>query len=197
MARKTVNLDIELRASTGGSWLDAVIHDFDRFLLDHASAERKASAMAVSFVVQYPDRFALHVPMIRIAREELLHYQQVMVLVHQRQLLWERDQKDPYLQELLAQMSTDRDQRLLDRLVVGAMVEARGVERFAMIGARLAGELGAFYRKLATSEARHARTFLDLAKPYFATTQIETSLNCWLDREAQAMLAVPARAALH
>lgn len=188
---------VELRATSPDTWLKAVCDDFDAFLLDHASAERKASAMAVSFVVQYPDRFVLHLPMIRIAREELLHYQQVMELIHARELVWQRDERDPYIQQLHARMSTDRDGRLLDRLLMGAVVEARGVERFARIGRALSGDLASFYRRLAASEARHSETFLSLASNIFDTPIIESRFCQWLDWEAEAMRLIPPRPALH
>lgn len=172
--------------------------DFDAFLLDHASAERKASAMCTSFVVQYPDRFALHIPMIRTAREELLHYQQVMRLIHKRKLIWERDEKDPYIQILLKQLSSDRELRLLDRLMLGAVVEARGVERFGLVGEHQADPaLATFYQKLSKSEENHADLFLKLGMKYFEEAQVMQRLDRWLDLEAEAMVSVPIRPALH
>ena len=179
-------------------WIDCVMGDFSAFLLDHASAERKASAMAVSFVVQYPDRFALHTPLIRLAREELLHYQQVMQLVHERNLIWERDEKDPYVGMLLRRQSTQREARLLDRLLMGSVIEARGVERFALVGRhqedpRLAG----FYQRLAKSEANHADLFPRLARHYFSDDEVAERLAQWRVWEAEAMRAVPIRPALH
>jgi len=189
---------VALRAETAPAWLEAVLDDFDAFLLDHASAERKAAAMCTSFVVQYPDRFALHIPMIRTAREELLHYQQVMGLIHKRKLVWERDEKDPYIQALLAQLSTDRELRLLDRLIMGGVVEARGVERFGLVGRHVPDpKLQQFYSRLSKSEMHHADLFLHLAGKYFEADRIAARLDRWLDLEAQAMAAVPPRPALH
>ena len=189
---------VRLLAETPMQWADHVAAHFDDFLLDHAAAERKASAMAVSFVVQYPDKPALHLPLIRLAREELLHFQQVMQLVHQRELVWERDEKDPYIKQLMGHLSTDTRLRLLDRLLLGAVVEARGVERFAMVAAVLDDpELATFYERLAKSEANHADLFLELAAHYFQQDQITARLDDWLRREAHAMRSVPLRAALH
>lgn len=187
-----------LLEKTPDAWIETVLADFSSFLLDHAAAERKASAMAVSFVVQYPDRFALHTPMIRLAREELLHYQQVLTLIHKRNLVWERDVKDPYVTRLRELISTQREQRLLDRLLVGSVIEARGVERFGLVGAHIEDpELARFYTRLSKSEANHADMFARLARNYFDEQQIETRMTWWREREAEAMLAVPARAALH
>jgi len=187
-----------LRATTPPAWIENVLADFDRFLLDHASAERKAAAMATSFVVQYPDKYYLHDPMITLAREELLHYQQVMRLVHQRRLIWERDEKDPYIAALIPELSTDRRLRLLDRLLLGAVVEARGVERFGLVGQHHPEpELSRFYQRLSDSEARHTDLFTRLAGEQFTEEEIRTRLDHWLALEAEAMLAVDPRPALH
>lgn len=189
---------VALRATTSPAWVEAVRADFSSFLLDHAAAERKASAMAVSFVVQYPDKYELHVPMIRLAREELLHYQQVMQMIHERGLVWERDEKDPYIKDLLGHLSTDRTVRLLDRLLMGAVVEARGVERFGLVGEHSEDpEMARFYARLSQSEANHASLFADLATNYFSAEAVTQRLDRWLDLEAQAMQSVPVRAALH
>ena len=180
------------------AWIDCVLDNFNDFLLDHASAERKASAMAVSFVVQYPDKYALHEPMIRLAREELLHYQQVMRLIHKRKLVWERDEKDPYIKALLACLRTDRRGRLLDRLLIGAVVEARGVERFGLVGEHLPQKgLSNFYRRLSVSESNHTDLFQELALHYFDEDEVATRLEEWCAIEAESMAAVPIRPALH
>jgi len=187
-----------LRQPSPRAWLDRVLGDFDSFLLDHASAERKAAAMATSFVVQYPDRYALHIPLIRMAREELLHYQQVMGLIHRRKLIWERDVKDPYVTGLLKHISSGGELRLLDRLMLGSVVEARGVERFTLVATGLEdSRLKTFYERLSRSEATHADLFTRLASKYFTEKEIEERLNRWLDLEAEAMAAVPPRPALH
>ena len=189
---------MELLAPSPPAWIQKVMTHFDHFLLDHASAERKASAMATSFVVQYPDKYALHIPLIRLAREELLHYQQVMRLVHRRKLIWERDVKDPYIQHLLTHLSTDRRLRLLDRLLMGGMVEARGVERFSLVAHHLEdAKLQSFYENLARSEANHAELFPSLAAHYFDHEEIASRQIQWQQWEQQAMEATPIRAALH
>lgn len=187
-----------LLATTPEAWIQAVLADFDQFLLDHAAAERKASAMAVSFVVQYPDKPKLHLPLIRLAREELLHFQQVTRLLHKRGLVWVRDEKDPYIRDLIQHLSTDTDLRLLDRLLMGGVVEARGVERFGLVGEHLTDtKLAAFYQRLSQSEANHADLFLRLARHYFEAEQISERLDRWLRLEAHAMRNTPIRAALH
>lgn len=189
---------VKLLAATPPAWVELVLQQFDRFLLDHASAERKASAMAVSFVVQYPDKYELHTPLIRLAREELLHYQQVMKIIQERGLIWERDEKDPYIRQLLDRLSTDRSTRLLDRLLLGGVVEARGVERFGLVGQHHPEpEMRSFYARLSKSEAGHADLFPDLAAHYFEADEIAQRLQLWLQWEAEAMDQLELRPVLH
>ena len=119
--------------------------DFGAFLVDHAACERKAAATAMAFVVRYPDRAKLIEPMIELAREELEHFQLVFRVIHERGLTLGADEKDPYVNALLALVRAGRDERLLDRLLVAGVVEARGCERFGMVGRALpAGELKTF-----------------------------------------------------
>ena len=158
-----------LRCASSKQWLDAVLADFDAFLLDHAANERKASATALNFVVRYPDRQQLIAPMIALAIEELQHFEAVHRLIAQRGLRAVADEKDRYVNELLAEVRSSGEQRLLDRLVVGAVVEARGCERFGLIAEALpAGELQDFYRDIAASEQRHLGLYLALAAHFRA-----------------------------
>ena len=120
----------ELQIPSSAEWTAAVLADFDTFLLDHAANERKASSMAMTFVLRYPDRDAILEPLIQLAREELTHFHRVFKLMQARGLRFERDQKDPYMKQMLAQVRHGRDEEFLDRLVMAAVVEARGCERF-------------------------------------------------------------------
>ena len=128
---------LELRVATADPWVTVVLDHFDDFLLDHAACERKASANAISLVTHYPDRRELVRQMIELAREELLHFQQVHRLLDERGLLLTRDRKDPYLNALLKQIRRGREEYFLDRLLVGGVVEARGCERFGLIATAL------------------------------------------------------------
>ena len=87
---------------------------------------------------------------------------------------------------------------MLDRLLMGAAVEQRGVERFGLVGEHIDDEkLKTFYSRLSVSEANHTDTFYKLALKYFPQEQVAARWDQWLDWEAEAMLAVPPRPALH
>ncbi len=190
-----------LLSVTSDAWVQAVLGDFDTFLLDHAACERKASAMAITFVVRYPDRDAILDPMICLAREELAHFHAVFKLLQARGLHFVTDSKDPYLNALLPHCRNgrkDRNPEFLDRLLMAGVVEARGCERFETLAKALEdAELKQFYAEIAVSESRHAQLFVDLAGHYFETDTIQERLGFWLERDAEIIADLPPQAALH
>lgn len=179
-------------------WVDTVLADFDRFLLDHAACERKASAMAMSMVVKFSDRTSLIEPMVALAREELAHFQEVYRMIAKRGLELGADEKDPYVKRLQKFVRHGRDEHFLDRLLVASAIEARGCERFHLLGEALGdGELGRYYKKLGREEAGHYKVFLRLAQNYFSERDVKIRMHEILEFESQAMLEVPFRAAVH
>ncbi|MCA9681765.1 MAG: tRNA-(ms[2]io[6]A)-hydroxylase [Myxococcales bacterium] len=189
---------LPLAVATPPAWTEVVLADFDAFLIDHAACERKASATGMAFVVRYPDRPVLLAPMIAFAREELEHFEQVYALIEARGLQLAPDQKDPYVTALQPWVRTGRDQRLLDRLVLGGVVEARGCERFGMVAAGLpAGELADFYADLTRSEARHVGLFHRLARQLFSVAEVEERTQDLLPFEAEVVRKLALRPALH
>ena len=189
---------LSLREHTPPQWLDVVLADFDAFLVDHAACERKAAATGMAFVVRYPDRVEILDELIAFAREELEHFHQVFGLLRARGVQLGPDEPDPYVTRMLKLVRTGRDERLLDRLLVSGVVEARGCERFGMVARGGPDEgIREFYRELERGEARHHALFLRLARVYFSSETIEARLDALLDAEAQIVRSLPLRAALH
>lgn len=194
----TKSIEIRLLESSSQAWLDTVLADFDQFIKDHAACERKASATGINFVVQYPDRAELVDAMIRLAREELMHFHQVSKLATRRGIVLQGDEKDPYVNSLLDCLRNGREQRLLDRLLAFGIIEARGCERFGLVGQALKDkELSRFYQRLAKSEARHHQMFIELAHKYFETDMIESRLSELLLEERRILSETPLRPAVH
>lgn len=190
--------DTPLRYATPTAWTDAVLADFDRFLLDHATAEKKASGMAISMLSHYPDRTELVTAMADLAIEELTHYREVLKWIHQRGLTTAPDQKDPYVVAFRQSLRQGREVYFLDRLLLASIIEARGAERFALVANALEpGPLKKFYQSIARSEERHYELFLDLAKKYLPDDMIDHRWKELLDIEAKIVVDLPIRAALH
>lgn len=194
---------LKLQGPSPKGWLEAVLSDFDAFLIDHAACERKASATGMSFVVRYPDRAVLVEAMIAFAQEELAHFAQVHSLMQRRGLRLLPDSKDPYVSVLLEHVRTGRVERLLDRLLVSAVVEARGCERFLQIAKHHPeAEMRGFYQALFASEARHRGLFVDLAYKAFDPSEVterdvEARHAYFLDLEFEVMQGLALRPALH
>ena len=187
-----------LRYATPLAWTEAVMVDFDAFLLDHAAAEKKASGMAISMLSHYPDRVELVAAMAELAVEELTHYREVVKWIHRRGLLTAADRKDHYVLALRDFIRKGSEVYLLDRLLTASIIEARGAERFALVAAALpAGALKKFYQSIARSEERHYELFLNLAGKYLDAQVVAARWEELLDIEAGIVAALPIQAALH
>lgn len=191
-------LDFSLKVASSSAWLDTVMADFDTFLSDHASCEKKASGMAMSMISHYPDKPELIREMLGLAIEELSHFRDVMRLILDRGLEPVADSKDLYINQLHKAMDQGKDAYLLDRLLIASIVEARGAERFGLIAEALPeGKLKAFYQAIRDSESRHYRLFLKLAGKYFPEERIAVRLETLLEVEAEIVRTLPLKPALH
>ena len=191
--RGLVNLN-----TTQSQWVEAVLADFNTFLSDHASAEKKASGMALSMASHYPDRPDILTAMADLAIEELAHYKQVINLILKRGLVPQSDRKDNYVAELNRKARKGRDEFLLDRLLIAALIERRGAERFELIAHHLEDtQLANFYRNLAKSEARHWVLFVNLASGNYPENQIVSRFNELSEIENRILSGLPISARLH
>ncbi len=188
----------KLRRASSPEWLATVLDDFDAFLLDHATCERKASATALSLLSHYPDRRELVLQMVELAREELEHFHRVLRVIYARGLVLTGDRKDVYVGALRKEIRSGSSAYFLDRLLIAGIVEARGCERFGMIADALgSGELKELYISITRSEARHRELFHKLAETYFDRLEVEQREDTLLDREAEILAGLPLRPGLH
>lgn len=175
-----------LTVPTDSAWIDHALHDLGALLVDHAHCELKAATNALSLAARHSERTDLVLALTDLARDEIDHYQRVVRMVAGRGLSLGAPPKDPYAQELRQAAHATMPPRaaaeltsavLVDRLLIGALIEARSCERFKLIVDALAGrgaasdralagdpELHAFYTELFACEARHFRVYVDLAK---------------------------------
>ncbi|MCZ6900507.1 MAG: tRNA-(ms[2]io[6]A)-hydroxylase [Bacteroidetes bacterium] len=194
-----MKLSIELASSSKQEWLETVMADFPAFLQDHANCERKASAMAMSFVAKYPDRIEIIPELINTAVEELEHFKDVYAIMEGRNIkLPQEIGHDIYVKELVDRCRSGREERFLDRLLLASIIECRGAERFKMIYETLEeGELKDFYHRLWTSEAKHGNIFVKMALNYFDKNIVYKRLGELNKMEAEVLESLPLKPALH
>lgn len=194
MTRKS----IDLMSVTPRAWLETVLADFDAFLIDHANCERKASALAMSLVVKYPDRREILDSLIELAQEELQHFRQVYKILEQRGLSLARDEPDPYVNQLLSVARHGREERFIDRMLISSIVECRGAERFGMLARALkADPLKSFYDRLAKSETKHGHQFVHLVLKECDEHIVFPRLEELMNIEAEIVGKLEFRPALH
>lgn len=165
----TLELETFLFCPTPAAWLDWALQNQTLLLIDHANCEKKAASNAMGLMYRHVAHTDLLTKMSQLAREELLHFEQVVGLMAERGIAYERIGPSRYAAGLREHMRTDkREEALTDSLIVGAIVEARSCERFARLAPLLDATLGRFYLSLLRSEARHYKDYLMLAAQYTA-----------------------------
>ena len=183
---------------TNPGWVDVVLSDFNRFLQDHASCEKKASGMALSLVSHYPDKPSLVNAMIDLAVEELSHYREVVRLLAKRGVTVAPDTRDTYVRQLNALVRRGTENYLLDRLLIASIIECRGTERFRLVAQALpAGAEKRFFNALSQAEARHWSVFLDLARQYCDPMVVEPRLRELTHAEAEIVASLPLEPRVH
>ncbi|MGH8232065.1 MAG: tRNA-(ms[2]io[6]A)-hydroxylase [Steroidobacteraceae bacterium] len=152
-----------LAAATPPAWVEAACAGWRELLVDHANCEKKAASSALALIFAYPEDAELGSTLSRLAREELRHFEQVAQLMRRLQVPFERQRPGRYAAGLRGALCQHEPARKLDLMLAGALIEARSCERFGLLAGRLADPLGAFYRALQQSEARHFELYLRLA----------------------------------
>lgn len=153
-----------LDESTPDEWLEQACARVPELLIDHANCELKAASTALGFLYRYPDRGRLAQRMSKLAREELRHFEQVRSLMDQMAIPFARLSASRYAGRLREAARRAEPYKLLDMLLIGALIEARSCERFARLAPRLPETLGRFYAGLLASEARHFEHYVAFAR---------------------------------
>ncbi|WP_136246523.1 tRNA-(ms[2]io[6]A)-hydroxylase [Halomonas borealis] len=178
-----------LRCPTPDAWVGWALDNPELLLIDHAQCEKKAASTAMSLLYRYVDRPLLLTKMSQLAREELLHFEQVVKLMEDRGIAYRHLTASRYAEGLRRHLRPEDPHRLVDILIVGALIEARSCERFARLIPHLDDELAKFYRSLVKSEGRHYEDYLMLANQA-SPSAIEDRVAFFAAREAE-LIAMP------
>ena len=178
-----------LLCPTPRAWVDWALEHPDILLIDHANCEKKAASTALNLMYRYVDHHRLLSRLSKLAREELRHFEQVIAIMQTRGVSYPQLSAARYAGELRKLVRSHEPARLVDTLLVGAIIEARSCERFAMLAPELDAELGGFYTSLLKSESRHFRDYLDLAATLGSQDEVARRLPIFLQRERELIEA--------
>jgi tRNA-(ms[2]io[6]A)-hydroxylase len=181
---------LRLKLPTDPRWANIAEKNIEEILTDHAFCEQKAASTAISLLVTYPEHSELVDAMAALAREEMSHFEMVHKRIQQRGLKLGRERKDEYVARIntFFPKTGDRNMRLVHRLLIAALIEARSCERFKVLSDNIEDqELADFYRKLMVSEANHYTMFLKFAREFGEREKVDQMWDELLSFEAEVM----------
>ena len=181
---------LNLQLPTDPRWVNLAEKDLGEILTDHAYCEQKAATSCISLIQAYPDHHELVRDLAPIVTEEWGHFRAVLAEMDKRNLLLGRQRKDLYVNKLLEfqRKGGSREDALLEKLLICALIEARSCERFRLLSLHISDErLRDFYYKFMVSEAGHYTLFINLARRYFPEDRVRERWQAYLRREAEIM----------
>ena len=177
-----------LKSDTDKSWVQIVEKNLQQLLTDHAFAEQKAAAAAVSLIINYSEETEFVQAMSDHAIEEMGHFKMVHEIMISRNMTLGQDQKSDYAKHLskFFPKTKDRQQSMINRLLMAAMIEARSCERFSVLSNNMKDqELAKFFGDLLASEAGHYALFLGFARKYMDREIVDKLWDEFLTYEAE------------
>ena len=190
---KTV-LGLEL--PTDPRWVNIAEMQIEDILVDHAYCEQKAASSCISLIVQYPEKEKVTEVLTPVVAEEWGHFERVIEQLNKRGYKLGRQRKDEYVIKLNAILKKggSREQQLVEKLLMNALIEARSCERFKLLWKNIDDdELSKFYYELMISEAGHYHNFIELAKEYMDEEYVKTRWKEFLEAEAEILKTLEVR----
>lgn len=185
-----------LELPTDPRWVNIAEKSIGDILTDHAYCEQKAASSCISLIIQFPGRRELVDRLTPVVAEEWSHFERVLAEMKRRGLSLGYQRKDEYVARLqtVIRKGGSRDQLLMERLLMNALIEARSCERFRLLSKHIpdAG-LSKFYYELMVSEAGHYKNFLGLAKIYNPEEKVLERWREWLEAEGEIMKTLEVR----
>lgn len=177
-----------LELPTDPRWVDVVNKNIEDILVDHAYCEQKAASSCISLIVHYPDMERVVEVLTPVVAEEWSHFERVVQELKKRGFKLGPQRKDEYVEQVqkILKKGGSREQQLVEKLLLNALIEARSCERFRLLWKEIADpELSQFYYELMVSEAGHYKSFLSLAKEFMDPAKVETRWREILKAEAE------------
>ncbi|MEM1135383.1 MAG: tRNA-(ms[2]io[6]A)-hydroxylase [Bacteroidota bacterium] len=188
---------LHLKLPTDPRWVNIAEKNLADILVDHAYCEQKAASTCISLIVQYPDKQELVEMLAPVVAEEWEHFERVLKEMKKREIPLGKMRKDEYVNELAKQLKKggSREQQLVEKLLMSALIEARSCERFKLLSLHLQDEeLKTFYHELMVSEAGHYTNFITLARKYRPREEVDKRWQELLASEKEIIKNISLRA---
>lgn len=185
-----------LNLPTDPRWADVENMNLEEILIDHAYCEQKAASSGISLIVQYPEKTELVEMLTDLVAEEWSHFERVLAEMKKRNIQLGRKRKDEYVLAIgqIINNGGSREQNLVEKLLLNALIEARSCERFKLLWKNVPDEgLKNFYYELMVSEAGHYAAFIDLAKKYMPEEHVNKRWQEFLVAEAEIIKGLEIR----
>lgn len=185
-AKDKFTLGLEL--PTDPRWVNVAEKNIQEVLIDHAYCEQKAASSCISLIIQYPEKDKLVEILSPVVAEEWNHFERVVEELRKRGHSLGPQRKDEYVEALnkVIRRGGNREQQLMEKLLMNALIEARSCERFKLLWKNIPDkELASFYYELMVSEAGHYKNFLTLAKEYMPEETVNARWRELLEQEAE------------
>jgi tRNA 2-(methylsulfanyl)-N6-isopentenyladenosine37 hydroxylase len=187
-AKDKFTLGLELPSDP--RWVNVAEKNIGEILIDHAWCEQKAASSCISLIVQYPEKTKLVEMLTPVVAEEWAHFERVVEALQKRGIALGKQRKDEYVDALqqIVRKGGSREEQLVEKLLLNALIEARSCERFKILWKNIADkELSAFYYELMVSEAGHYKNFLALAKEFADEKLVNERWRQILEEEARIL----------
>lgn len=179
-----------LELPTDPRWVNIAEKNIEDILIDHAYCEQKAASSCISLIVNYPEKEGLVEALTPVVAEEWSHFERVLEQLRKRGYRLGPQRKDEYVEQLqkIVKKGGSREQQLVEKLLLNALIEARSCERFRLLWKEIADEeLSKFYYELMVSEAGHYKSFLSLAKQFLDAEIVEKRWREILSQETEIL----------
>ncbi len=187
---------LNLQLPTDPRWVNLAEMDLGEILTDHAYCEQKATTSCISLIQAFPDYPGLVEAVAPVVTEEWGHFRAVLAELERRGLTLGRQRKDEYVNGLMKHLRKggSRDQSLMEKLLLCALIEARSCERFRLLSLYCADEeLRKFYHKFMVAEAGHYVLFIELARKYADREIVDARWKEFLAFEAELLAGMEER----
>ncbi len=196
MTEELSNHLLGLQLPTDPRWVNIAQMNIEDILVDHAYCEQKAASSCISLIVLFPEKTEMVEMITPVVAEEWNHFERVLEQLKKRGMSFGQARKDEYVIQLqkVVRKGGSRDQQLVERLLMNALIEARSCERFKILSQNIQDqELKNFYYELMVSEAGHYKNFISLAKIYMPEEYVLSRWKEFLIEEAKILKSLEVR----